>query len=165
MATIATAIAVYLLAAGSSAALDVVNEQVDLIEVNHCHDAQGQLVFDQLLFYDWCPLKSRYEVRDWCLLKSPQQLPRRNHERGGYVTAWREGPLLRKVHAEAVRESWTPYDPEILEQQSLPRDQRRSFTRAAAQRRASSPPPAGSEQPASSEQPAEQRAAASVLRR
>ena len=135
MATIATTVAVCLITAGSSSNFDVVNEKVDLIEINHCYDEKGQLVFDQLLFYDWCPLKSHYDVRDWCLLKSPLQMPRRNHETGGFVAVWRDGTVLRKVHAETIRESWTQYDPEILEQQSLPREQRRSFSKLAMRRR------------------------------
>jgi hypothetical protein len=132
--TIATTVAVCLITAGSSSNLDVLNEKVDLIEINHCYDEKGQLVFDQLLFYDWCPLKSHYDVRDWCLLKSPLQIPRRNQETGGYVAMWRDGSVLRKVHAETIRESWTQYDPEIREQQYLPREQRRSFAKQAVRR-------------------------------
>ncbi len=77
---------------------------VDLIEINHCYDENGQLVFDQLLYYDWCPSQNRYNVRDWRLLKSRIQLPRRNAETGHYVAIWRDGPNIRKVYAKTVRE-------------------------------------------------------------
>ena len=33
---------------------DIAREEVDLIEVNHFFDEQGRLVFEQLIFYDWC---------------------------------------------------------------------------------------------------------------
>lgn len=135
MSTIATSVAAWVLAAGSSTELDVMIEKVDLIEINHCYDAQGLLVFEQVLFYDWCPRTAHYNVRDWRLLKTPLQLPRRNPETGGFVAVWRDGPLVRKVYAETVRETWTQYDPEILEQQFLPKGQRRPFPKAVVRRR------------------------------
>ncbi|MHB0959837.1 MAG: hypothetical protein ACYC6N_14190 [Pirellulaceae bacterium] len=155
-----TTVAVYMIAAGSSPSSEVQSDKVDLIEINHCYDEKGSLVFDQLLFYDWCPLKSHYDLRDWRLLKSPLQVPRRSQETGGFVTLWREGTLLRKVHAETIRESWTQYDPEIFERRFLPKEQRRPFSKIVAPRRTrvNASGPLGN-------QPAQQAGAASVLRR
>ena len=155
-----TTFAVCMITAGSSSGPDVLSDKVDLIEINHCYDEKGQLVFDQLLFYDWCPLKSHYDVRDWRLLKSPIQIPRRNHETGGFVAVWRDGTTLRKVHAETIRESWTQYDPEIAEQQFLPKEQRRSFPKMTARRRIGA-----NESASAGNRSAEQASATSVLRR
>jgi hypothetical protein len=137
--TFATSLTAWILAAGSSSGPDVLTDKVDLIEINHCYDEKGQLVFDQLLFYDWCPATAHYNVRDWRLLKTPLQLPRRSYETGGFVAVWRDGTTMRKVYAETIRETWTQYDPEILEQQFLPKEQRRSFPKTTQRRRSVAP--------------------------
>lgn len=106
---------------------DVVSDRVDLIEVNHFYDEHGRLVFDQVIFYDWSATDSHYHVRAWRLLKNPTQVPTRNWQHGDFVAVWHDGDVLRKVRCETVRESWTQYDPELLEREFLPKDQRREF--------------------------------------
>ena len=117
----------------TSVTLNPVNEmavdRVDLVEVNHFFDQQGRHVFDQTIFYDWCPIQCRYNVRAWRLLKSPSQWPHRDWQSGGYVALWHDGSVLRKVRATAYRESWTQYDPELVERDYLPKDQRRDLQR------------------------------------
>jgi hypothetical protein len=137
--TMSTALAMYVAAVGSNPMTDMLCDTVDLIEINHCYDDKGQLVFDQLLFYDWCPVKARYDVRDWRLLRSPMQIPKRDPETGMSVVIWRDGHVLRRIHTTTVRESWTQYDPEITEQQHLSKDQRRSFVKLSARRRVVAP--------------------------
>ncbi len=142
MATLAAIAAACLITAGSASDSDVVTHRVDLIEINHCYDEKGQLMFDQLVFYDWCPTKSHYDVRDWCLLKSPLQMPRRNHVTGTYMAMWRDGSVMRRVQAATIRESWTQHDPENIEQKYLPKEQRRSFPKINLRRRAAVEPSA-----------------------
>lgn len=103
-------------------------DQVDLIEVNHFYDDEGRLVFDQAIFYDWCGVATRYQVRAWRLVKHPSQLPQRDWQRGGYVTVWRDGDLLRRVHAASYRETWTQHDPELDARQLLPAHERRGLS-------------------------------------
>ncbi len=122
-------VALCVLTVGSNPVSDIVSEKVDLIEINHCYDENGQLVFDQLLFYDWSPAKARYDVRDWRLIKSPVQVPHRNRETGGFVVIWRDGTTMRRIHAESIRETWTQHDPEITEQQFLAKSMRRPFAK------------------------------------
>lgn len=111
---------------------DVAFDEVDLIELNHFHDEQGRLVFDQLIFYDWSVADSRYQVRAWRMLKTPAQIPRRNWREGGFVAIWHDtqnGDLLRKVKAQSLRESYTQYDPELVEREFLPKEKRRDLRR------------------------------------
>ena len=122
-----TSIAVYMAAVCLNPVEDVAFDTVDLIEVNHFYDEQGRLVFDQVIFYDWSPAQSRYQVRDWRLLKTPAQLPRRNWSRDEFVAIWHDGEVLRKVRAQAIRESWTQYDPELVEREYLPKEKRREL--------------------------------------
>jgi hypothetical protein len=103
---------------------DVAADSVDLIEVNHFYDEHGRLVFDQVIFYDWCTSQNRYQVRAWRLLKKPSQIPYRNVNTGEYETTWHDGDVLRQVRGMSFRESWTQYDPELREREYLPKDRR-----------------------------------------
>lgn len=107
-------------------------EQVDLIEVNHYYDENGAHLLDQILFYEWDGREARYQVRAWRLLKSPQQYPRPSIDGQGYETTWREGASMRVVRSPKFRETWTQYDPELVERRNLPREERRELFQAAS---------------------------------
>ena len=100
-------------------------ERVCLIEANHYYDENGVHLLDQVIFYEWDALQSRYQIRSWRLLKSPGQFPRPCDE--GYEAVWREGATQRRVTAPAFRETWTQHDPELMERRWLPRDERREL--------------------------------------
>ncbi|GIW92823.1 MAG: hypothetical protein KatS3mg110_0864 [Pirellulaceae bacterium] len=117
---------------GSNPAALVVTDQVDLIEVNHYFDEHGRHVFDQTIYYEWCPVQGRYQVRAWRLVKSPSQVPSRDPVTGQYSALWHDGGVLRRVFAKSVRETWTQYDPELSEQEFLPKDQRRDLCKPLA---------------------------------
>lgn len=102
----------------------VTRDVCDLIEVNHFFDEQGRLVFQQAIFWDWSDDEGRYNVRAWRLVKEPAQLPQRDWRAGGYFALWQDGELIRRVQAGAIRETWTQFDPEILERDYLPAERR-----------------------------------------
>jgi hypothetical protein len=104
-----------------------VRDRVDLIEVNHFHDSEARLVFDQVIFYEWSPAKSRHQVQAWRLLKSPRQYPRRDYRVGDYVTRWTDGETDREVRAATIRETWTQHDPELLERAELAKEKRKEL--------------------------------------
>lgn len=114
---------------------DVAYDRVDLVEVNHFYDDKGHLVFDQIIFYDWSASRRRFNVRDWRLLKSPAQMPQRDWRDDSYVALWHDGGVLRKVRADSFRESWTQYDPELIERAFLPKNMRRELHKATASAR------------------------------
>jgi hypothetical protein len=105
----------------------VARETVDLVEVNHFYDEQGRLVFDQTIFYDWSADNGRHMVRAWRLVKNPAQLPQRDWNDGGYVSIWHDGDVLRHVRATSIRETWTQYDPELVEREFLPKEHRKEL--------------------------------------
>lgn len=109
----------------------VIRDSVDLVEVNHYHDQRGQRVFDQLIFYDWSRQKRRFQVRAWRLIKTESQLPRRDHRDGRWLVRWHDEGLLREVTAESHRETWTRYDPELIERDYLPQEQRQELSSPA----------------------------------
>ena len=102
----------------------VIKDVVDLVEVNHYHDARGDHIFDQLIFYDWSSQKHRFQVRAWRLIKTESQLPRRDYRQATYLVRWHDDGVLREVTAASCRETWTQYDPELIERENLPQDQR-----------------------------------------
>jgi hypothetical protein len=108
---------------------DVNRDRVDLIEVNHLYDDKGGLVFDQVIFYNWCGKKCRYEVCDYRLLKKSAQLPKRNWRLKKYEAVWHDGDLLRRVTAPSFRETWTRYDPELAERDNLPKEKRAGLSK------------------------------------
>ena len=98
---------------------DVARESLDLVEVNHFFDEQGREVFTQVIFWDWSESDCRYMVRAWRLVKNPNILPVRDWDRGGYRSLWQDGEQLRDIHALSFRETWTQYDPELVEREFL----------------------------------------------
>jgi hypothetical protein len=106
---------------------DVARESVDLIELNHFYDEHGRLVFDQVIFYDWSVADSRYNVRAWRLVKNPAQLPQRDWKDGGYSAMWQDGEQIRHVRSKSIRETWTQYDPELVEREYLPKERRKEL--------------------------------------
>ena len=127
MSPITAAICATVVALGTSPQQDVARETVDLIEINHFYDEHGRLVFDQVIFYDWSQDDARYMVRAWRLVKNPAQLPQRDWKDGGYAAVWQDGDLMRHVRAKSFRETWTQYDPELIEREFLPKERRKEL--------------------------------------
>lgn len=134
MGTVAT-LAVVVASVGLNPQEGIAAERVDLIEVNHFFDEHGKLVFDQVIFYDWCDDQARYNVRAWRLLKKPSQLPKRNWNSGDYVAIWHDGELLREVRAPVMRETWTQHDPELIEREYLAKEKRVELFKIVAARK------------------------------
>lgn len=125
-----TAQAALIVAALASEPQEIIaRDQVDLIEVNHYYNEYGKHEFDQLIFYDWSADESRFHVRAWRLIKHESQVPYHDVRSDTYVATWQDGELLRNVRADALRETWTQYDPELLERAALPKNQRRELRR------------------------------------
>ena len=129
MDILALTLAVCVHTAVMAPAQDVACDHVDLVEVNHFYDEHGKRVFDQVIFYDWSPSNSRYQVRAWRLLKSQNQYPVRDWDRGDWSAVWHDGEVLREVRAASFRETWTQYDPELVERDYLPKDKRRELAK------------------------------------
>lgn len=93
---------------------------VDRVELNHY--SHGEHVFDQLIFYSWSSQRKRFDVREWRLKKSDSMVP--VPRRGGYMLRWHDDGVLREVTTNSFRETWTQYDPEVIEREHLAQDQR-----------------------------------------
>ena len=124
-----------LLLIGATPTTDHIRDTVDLIEVNHYYDSQGRLVFDQVIFYEWSQPDARFHVTAWRLLKSSWQVPRKRWNDGCYTTTWRDGDVMRCVVGRNMRETWTQFDPELVERDYLPREYRRGLSSSPDSRR------------------------------
>lgn len=93
-------------------------DEVEVVEVNHYYDDEGQHIFDQLIFYSRGEQRP-FDVRAWRLLKSATQFPTRNFNTGRYDVIWHDGEVTRRVEARVYRETFTQYDPEMRERSHL----------------------------------------------
>lgn len=104
-------------------------ESCSVIELNHFYSENGDLVFDQVLFWDWSDAAARYNVRAWRLVKHESQLPYPCYGGGPrmYRALWLDGERNRLIYAPSYRETWTQYDPELTEREKLPKEKRREL--------------------------------------
>lgn len=105
----------------------ILRERFDCIEQNHFFDEHGRLVFDQAMFIELVDGEER--IQAWRLIKSPEQIPVRDWQAGGFVCRWMDGEQLREVRTNSVRETWLQYDPELAARESWPKEKRRELRR------------------------------------
>lgn len=95
-------------------------ERVDLIEVNHLHDQQGNPTFDQIIFWKWHQDESAYHVRDWTM--SDHAFVYRRQAEAIYPDNLIR--TIRKVRSVHFKESWTQIDPERADKHGLKEEHR-----------------------------------------
>ena len=163
MSPIIIALSASVVALGIAPLEDVARESVDLIELNHFYDEHGRLVFDQVIFYDWSAADARYNVRAWRLVKNPAQLPQRDWKDGGYSAMWQDGEQIRHVRSKSIRETWTQYDPELVEREYLPKERRKEL-RSVKTTKPAGPGPVSSPRPPQPREGADPAATAAIAR-
>lgn len=113
---------------GEKSSKNTVSDSVDIIEINHFLNDSGQTQLDQFIFWDYSPSLGEYVVVAWRSIKTED----RPYKSGSnYVLTFkdtRDGSILRKVYAKHIRETWTDYDPETVNQEYLDRNNRRELT-------------------------------------
>jgi hypothetical protein len=113
----------------------VVDDTADVIEINRYYDHEGNLVFQQMIFWDWREEEGAYRVFAWRMVKSPRQYPVFDPWRGQYTLIFLDEGVLRRIRAPSLRETWTQYDPELLDRKFVSPDQRRGLAKAARSKR------------------------------
>ena len=128
MSVVSCSLSLLLASAGIVEVEVVVDDTVDLIEINHVSESTDRPGFTQVIFYDWDAQEGRFQVRTWRMHKQIQQNPYRDWSNGRYTLRFYDKGVLRAVHSQAVRHTWTNYDPELAARQDLPVHQRRGLT-------------------------------------
>ena len=105
----------------------IARDSVPVAEVNHTFNEHADPVFSQIIFYE---LKHDAEqVRAWRMVRSPSLMPTRDWANGGYVVTWVDGEIPRTVRIRSVRETYSQYDRELSERESLKPELRRELRR------------------------------------
>ena len=97
-------------------------DPVDIIEVNHVIDANGNDTLVQLIFWD--TRHGELDLLAWRLYTKPEHYPRRDPRTGLYVLTMRDKEGIRVIRAKGFTETWTESDPELAMRQKWPQDQR-----------------------------------------
>lgn len=121
--TLAAAFLVAVLSMGADSDRIALTESVDVVELNHFFDDDGKPVLDQLIFYRWNG--RRHELIDWRNAKTRECLPVRHGSR--WECIWVDGIQLRRIRCASMRESWTQWDPELVDREVLPTDRRQKL--------------------------------------
>lgn len=142
-----TLLPLLLVAAGDLANQPVVSEAVDMIELNHFHDAQGRAVYDQVIFYEWSASRQVFHVRAWCLVEKDKPLAKQPvFSNASRLTTVRyydaESKIERSVSSRIYRETWTQYDPERTNKRLLDESERMALYRPEAGQPSSDSPAA-----------------------
>jgi hypothetical protein len=89
----------------------------DYVETNHVYDADGKHVLSQWIYYDWSPRQRSFLCQAFRVIRDRRR-PR----------LFYDGPLLRRIRATSRRETWTQYDPELVNREVFPKELRRGLT-------------------------------------
>jgi hypothetical protein len=111
-------------------------DRCDLVELNRFHDEEGHEVFTQLIYFDWHERQGCFHVVDWKLVRCHSSLsfvatiPVYDYERREYRSlVCCDGEQLIEVTAPHYRETFTQYDPEVLDRDQWPAAKRRRLLR------------------------------------
>lgn len=113
------------LALGADVRPVLVEDECDLIHVNHFHDESGRLIFTQVIFCDLAA-DGIYDVLAWRMVRGVSQIPTPTRD-GRWETVWHDGETLRRVRSAIVQESHTLHDPELEARERLPSEHRREL--------------------------------------
>lgn len=129
----------------------LIHDHADLVEINHFYNAENEnrLVFDQIIWWDL--IDGEYRVVAWRILKNVREnrvpparpigparfvgghaTPQYDRSLGMWVSTWfdeKQNDLFRRVTALTYRETWTPYDPELVDREFLECSKRRGLSR------------------------------------
>lgn len=84
-------------------------ESCDMIELHHMHDANGNPIYEQIIFWDWHHDENKYHVRAWRILTTGERPERLNKY---WRIRWNDSGISRMFIAKHYRESWRQNDPE-----------------------------------------------------
>lgn len=112
-------LALLLLLCVPPSAEEVLADRVSVIEINHVQCLwTGKETLVQVIYWRWWT-DDQHHVAEWRTLSSQ---PHARFVRDGrqWVEVRPEGRFRREIRADSLRETWTVYDPEVVDRDSLP---------------------------------------------
>ena len=106
--------------------LEPIRDNVTCIEVNHHCRCDGKELIHQAIF--WELRNGVWMVRDWRLLKRPEQYPRKDPRTGLYYMRWFDRDDYREVRTRTFVETWSEFDPEMQARAVMPQKLRRKLS-------------------------------------
>lgn len=100
---------------------------VDWVERNHFYNEHAELVFVQLIFYDYNPVTNKSEVVAWKMDNNKNIIPLFDHANKRIILRFVDGGTLRTIITYSFVESWTQYDEELFRRHDLDPRLRRGF--------------------------------------
>jgi hypothetical protein len=91
-------------------------DPVDVIEINHVLDANGEETLCQLIFWSLGP-NGFMEIVAWRLHQNHNHDPRKDFRTGRYIVRMVDKGDVRVITGKAIVETWTQYDPELSDRQ------------------------------------------------
>ena len=102
---------------------ETLTDRVDIVELNHCHNENGELTFSQWIFWRWNRNDQTYHVSDWRLADSPASWT------DSTLVFWdRKIHAVRRVTARDRRTTYTQWDRELIERERLPPEHRTNLS-------------------------------------
>jgi len=100
------------------------HKAVDVIELNHMHDAKGAHIFSQVVFWEIVPSSHKRIVMAWTMCDTPDKRPTLAPDGRKHVRWQTDDGQWVDVHSDLFHESWTHQDVERENQKVWPLDQR-----------------------------------------
>ena len=98
--------------------------QCSRIHLNHIYsDETGVLITHQILFEDWHESEGQHHIEGWILAQNGR--PHIQRVGDEYRARWSNQFAVITVTARHFTESWTPYDPEVVDRSEHPERTRR----------------------------------------
>lgn len=105
-------------------------DSVCMIELNHVYSDHGDepYQFTQYIFWEWSFSRGRYDVVEYRCVRDAISYPVATQT--GYVLLFWDtrGDRLRRITSRYYRETKTTFDPERIELQYLPMNERRGLS-------------------------------------
>lgn len=104
----------------------VIYDEVDCTEINRYYDNEAELVFVQIIFWDFNWLLDEYVCRDWRFVRDNLQEPVRvwgvQGSRPQWKTSWwdEKDNVRREVRSWGMRSTRTWWDPEVENRKLVP---------------------------------------------
>lgn len=128
----------------------VIRDSAPAAEQNHYYDDNANLVFTQLIVYDW---PDGEHVWFWSMWNDGEKRPKVRLQKdfeGGWRIRFDDGQNLREIWTSSYQETHTQHDRELLDREHLPKEKRRPLRQGRHERHH---PPLAPTVPLRSDQP------------